>query len=537
VISDELLEIILLTRRSSPIAFKIMSGQVVLLTDAYQPPTMRLVGHLRSAGVATLFEGLHDSEVVMSNSAERKIVTNGDYSNKPFAVLFEVDTVMEAEDLHSVARHAANVYPEIPLIACRRVSEEFAFTSLRPLDQPLLRRLGFKIIVDSPTQLPEVLDDLKTTTQNESVLKADTRQEDEWALGNLLLPKNLTKKELRAAFELVSSLHFASDQKSAALTALAGLGHLMQADRWTVYLNGELEEEKISLEPLAVRGLTQSEQEVASTDWQSALTNEELRFEGKESKAAMEAIKKNETVRRKENNRFVVAVPLISGEKVFGVMEGIREGDAIKNFRKTEIALLNALVVPVAASIANAVRIADAERLSQTDDLTKLHNARFLKQCITIEIRRARRLGQKVSALFLDIDNFKSINDVHGHLVGSHILLEMAGVLRTSVRTTDIVTRYGGDEFVAILPNTDLELAAIVAERIRERLSKHRFTGGQGLKLKITASFGVAVFPEHASSPQQLMAAADAAMYEAKAAQKDCIRFANVSLVIFSEKN
>jgi len=514
-----------------------MSGQVVLLTDAYQPPTMRLVGHLRSAGVATLFEGLHDSEVVMSNSVHDKVVVNGDYANKPLAVLFEVDAVMEAEDLHSAARHAANVYPEIPLIACRRVSEEFAFTSLRPLDQPLLKRLGFKIIVDSPTQLPEVLDELKTTDKKESVVERNSKQDSEWALGNLLLPTNLTKRELRAAFELVSSLHFANDQKSAALTSLAGLGHLIHADRWTVYLNGEAEEEKLMLEPLAVRGVTASEQEITASGWQSSLTNEELKFEGRESKSAIEAIKKNETVRKKENNCFVIAVPLVSGDRVFGVMEAIREGNGAKSFRKSEASLLNALVVPISASIANAVRIADAERLSQTDDLTKLHNARFLKQCITIEIRRARRLGQKVTALFLDIDNFKHVNDVHGHLVGSHILLEMAGVLRTSVRTTDIVTRYGGDEFVVILPNTDLELAAIVAERIRERLSKHRFTGGQGLKLRITASFGVAVFPEHASSPQQLMAAADAAMYEAKAAQKDCIRFANVSLVIFSEKN
>ena len=110
----------------------------------------------------------------------------------------------------------------------------------------------------------------------------------------------------------------------------------------------------------------------------------------------------------------------------------------------------------------------------------------------------------------------------------------MAGVLRTSVRTTDIVTRYGGDEFVVVLPDTNLENAAVIAERIKTKLSHHRFTGGCGLQLKITASFGVAVFPENASSPQQLMAAADAAMYEAKASHKDCIRFANVSLTIFS---
>jgi diguanylate cyclase (GGDEF)-like protein len=250
-----------------------------------------------------------------------------------------------------------------------------------------------------------------------------------------------------------------------------------------------------------------------------------------------EAVEKGEIVKKHEKDKHVVAVPLISGDKVFGVLESVREGKDKRSFNRHETSLLNALVLPISASLANAVRIAEAERLSQTDDLTKLHNARFLRQCITNEIRKARRLGQNVSALFLDIDNFKKVNDVHGHLVGSHILLEMAGVLRTSVRTTDVVTRYGGDEFVVVLPDTNLENAAVIADRIREKLTTHIFTGGRGLNMKVTASFGVAVFPEHASSPQQLMAAADAAMYEAKAAQKDCIRFANVSLTIFSQQN
>src|SRR3712207_8095829 len=142
------------------------------------------------------------------------------------------------------------------------------------------------------------------------------------------------------------------------------------------------------------------------------------------------------------------------------------------------------------------------------------------------ELKRARRYGSSVTSFFLDLDDFKSVNDNHGHLVGSHVLMEMAGVILASVRDTDAVARYGGDEFVVVLPETGVEMGLRVAERVRERISHHAFTGGPGLRLRLTASFGVAAFPAHAQSPQQLIAAADTAMYEAKASRKNCVRHA-----------
>jgi len=172
----------------------------------------------------------------------------------------------------------------------------------------------------------------------------------------------------------------------------------------------------------------------------------------------------------------------------------------------------------------NSVRIAEAERLSLTDDLTRLRNARYLRQFLVNEIKRARRYRSNVAALFLDLDDFKQINDLHGHLAGSHALMELAAVVLPSVRDTDCVVRYGGDEFVLILTETGVDEAVQVAERIRTKIETHRFSGGRGLKFSLTASFGVAVFPLHALSPQQLIACADRAMYQAKAANKNCVR-------------
>ncbi len=151
---------------------------------------------------------------------------------------------------------------------------------------------------------------------------------------------------------------------------------------------------------------------------------------------------------------------------------------------------------PGAIALDNALRVQRAEALSVTDDLTQLYNSRYLPQVLRRETKRALRGNRPLSLLFVDLDGFKSINDSHGHLFGSRALVEAAGVIRASARETDIVARFGGDEFALVLPDTGSDGAVSVGERIRERLAAHRFLEGDGLSIALTASVGVATLPD-----------------------------------------
>lgn len=458
------------------------------------------------------------------------------------AVLYEITGQATLPELHEAAERAAHDWPIAPLIACHRPADDppgRANTSR--LSRATLIRLGFRAVADEPAQLPALLRQLEErgTTTEMSLPKDHLQSEfasrldgvpDAGRPGALLMPPKINARHLRAAYEIAARLHLAHDQKSAGQTALAGLASLVQADCWTIFLTSEGSNiQEATLDPLTVFGDPAHASRTSSNNRPSQLSGDARVMSVVESGAAKSALATAETIRKTEDGRRLIAVPLISGEQVLGVLEGSRgmgEAAQTRSFSLSETRLLGMLAVPLAAALANAVRIADAERLSQTDDLTKLRNARFLRQYLVNEIKRARRYGSSVAALFLDLDNFKRINDEHGHLVGSHVLMELAAVILSCLRDTDAVTRYGGDEFLVVLPETAAEQAMQVAERVRARVAGQVFNGGRRMQLRVTASFGVAAFPQHASSPQQLIASADAAMYDAKAARKNCVRLA-----------
>lgn len=224
-----------------------------------------------------------------------------------------------------------------------------------------------------------------------------------------------------------------------------------------------------------------------------------------------------------------VAFPLVCRGRTVAALVGVDRRPSAREpkISPSTLTVLRGLLEPAGIAIDNALRMQRAEALSVTDDLTQLYNSRYLSQVLRRETKRSARTGRPLSLLFVDLDGFKSINDLHGHLYGSRGLVEAAAVIQDSARETDIVSRFGGDEFALLLPDTAGEGARAVGERIREKIAEFVFLAADDLNVRLTASVGVATFPDVASTADSLLQAADDAMYWVKAHGKDGIQMAS----------
>ena len=320
-------------------------------------------------------------------------------------------------------------------------------------------------------------------------------------------------------FEAAMQLHGSLDAGEVVSVAMEALPRLVQADSWAVFMKSEHADRLEVVRAINAEALT--------TGPFVDLSSLEVPL--------VRAINERTpiTTGSSDLSSLTLSVPLFAGWRLVGAVEAARKIDngnsAATSFSAEDARAVELVCGALATALANAIDYHNAERQTLIDDLTRLYNVRNLYRTLDIEIRRARRYASSVSVVFMDLDGFKLVNDEYGHRAGSVTLTEVAEVITSSVRDSDFVARFGGDEFVLMLPETGAKAALQMAERVRTHISSHRFSGGVGASIHLTASFGVASFPEHAAEAEKLIELADAAMYEAKQRNKDNVRLAAAS--------
>lgn len=219
--------------------------------------------------------------------------------------------------------------------------------------------------------------------------------------------------------------------------------------------------------------------------------------------------------------RSILAAPLKHQDRILGVLEVINKKEG--PFTDGDLETVELFLEPAAIALQNAFLFEKIQHLTVVDDLTQLYNSRHLYDALSHELAMGKRYNFPLAVLFFDLDGFKAVNDANGHLVGSATLRIIGDILRHELRTVDILARYGGDEFTVILPNTGRAGAVIVAERVRHAIETYDYEPRLGVSIRLSASFGVSLFPDHGDQASELIQKADHAMYAVKGATKNAV--------------
>jgi diguanylate cyclase (GGDEF)-like protein/putative nucleotidyltransferase with HDIG domain len=222
--------------------------------------------------------------------------------------------------------------------------------------------------------------------------------------------------------------------------------------------------------------------------------------------------------------RSALSLPLRYRDDLLGVLslESLRE----HNFSQQDVLTLQSLADQLAIALHNARAYQLALDQAITDGLTGLKTHRYFREALDREWRRSARTGRPFSVIMMDLDGFKQVNDHGGHLEGDRVLAAVATLLDARSRQSNVVARYGGDEFAMLMPETNTEQAEILAERLRAGLAANHFLHTHG----VTASIGIATFPDHGPTQEEILRVADSGMYLAKHCNGNCVKVASLSI-------
>jgi diguanylate cyclase (GGDEF)-like protein len=216
----------------------------------------------------------------------------------------------------------------------------------------------------------------------------------------------------------------------------------------------------------------------------------------------------------------IICVPLRIHAKTVGVIE-IINADDVAAFRTDELPILSILADYAAIAIQNARYVTRIRKMSITDEYTGLYNARYLHKIVEEQINSSVKKGTKFGVVFADVDDFKTVVDKYGHLLGGQVLREIGQTMTCCLETSDILVKYGGDEYVLVLPGHDKTSAKALVERIRRSIVDSKYLTSEPKPVKITVSFGISIYPDNARTKKDLLLAADNSMYSVKRTTKD----------------
>ncbi len=220
--------------------------------------------------------------------------------------------------------------------------------------------------------------------------------------------------------------------------------------------------------------------------------------------------------------RSIIALPLHVRGEVVGVFEVINVENE-EFFREKYLPLLHILADYVAIAVDNVRNLQQLQARTFIDEVTGFYNTRYLAAKLDQSIKEILNHGGELSVVFLDLDNFKALVDSQGHLRGSKVLSEVARVINSVLEPEDSLVRYGGDEFIVLLPHQSQEQALNMVRRLRQILNQTLFLADEGVNIRVTASYGIATMPQDARDKETLLLIADRAMFRCKGEGKNCI--------------